>query len=70
MNQRVDFNPDNMNDYFVNIGKQTGKNFELLMNLETVKTVTESMFFQKTSSHETFCFIKFEKQNISRLWRL
>ena len=70
MNQRVEFNPDNMNDYFVNIEKETAKNFELLMKLETVKTVSESIVFQKTSGHETFCFIKFEKQNISRLWRL
>ena len=44
-----------MNDYFVNIGKKLAKNFELPINLETVKIVTESMVFQKTSNYEASC---------------
>ena len=68
-NQRVEFDPDKMNDdYFVSIEKELVENFELPVNLEIVKTVTESIVFQKTSDHEIFRFIrKFEKQNISGL---
>ena len=64
-NQRVEFSPDKMNDYFVNIGKELAKNFAVPMSLETVKTVTESMVFQKTSDHEIFCVLKNLKNKTS-----